>query len=154
MSCIGLSVHPAAHPLKLWLNFFQGYRESFIFFCLRHCVTNTYSFWYFLIFHIHCVPGVKRPRREAGHSSPSNARSRKRGSLYPLPRTPSWHSVYLVKYKDNFTFTLPLAYRHDSCAEFWGGINSIVIAHKSRLRFTKKFFENCDIFMNISHIIF
>jgi hypothetical protein len=32
-------------------------------------------------------------------------RSRKRGSIHPLPRTPSWRSAWLVKHRDNFTFT-------------------------------------------------
>jgi hypothetical protein len=30
-------------------------------------------------------------------------RSRKCGSIHPLPRTSSWHSAYLVKHSDNFT---------------------------------------------------
>jgi hypothetical protein len=30
-------------------------------------------------------PGVKQPGREANHSSPSGPRSRKRGSIHPLP---------------------------------------------------------------------
>jgi hypothetical protein len=37
-------------------------------------------------------PGVKRPR------------SRKRGSIHPFPHTPSWHSAWLVKHRDNFIF--------------------------------------------------
>jgi predicted metallopeptidase len=28
-------------------------------------------------------------------------RSRKYGSKHPLPHKPSWHSVYLVKHRDN-----------------------------------------------------
>jgi hypothetical protein len=31
-------------------------------------------------------------------------RSRKNGSIHPLPYTPSWRIAYLVKYRDNFTF--------------------------------------------------
>jgi hypothetical protein len=31
-------------------------------------------------------------------------RSRKCGSIHPLPHTPSWHSAELVKHRDNFTF--------------------------------------------------
>jgi hypothetical protein len=38
-------------------------------------------------------------------------RSRKRGSIHPLPHTPSWRSVYLVKHRQNFTFTLHLRRR-------------------------------------------
>jgi hypothetical protein len=34
-------------------------------------------------------------------------RSRKCGSIQPLPHTPSWRSAYLVKHRDNFTFYLP-----------------------------------------------
>jgi hypothetical protein len=33
-------------------------------------------------------------------------KSRKYGSIYPLPHTPSWRSVLLVKHGDNFTFYL------------------------------------------------
>jgi hypothetical protein len=33
-------------------------------------------------------------------------RSRKCGSIYPLPHTPSWRSAQLVKHRDNFTFTI------------------------------------------------
>jgi hypothetical protein len=29
-------------------------------------------------------------------------RTRIRGSIHPLPRTSSWHSVYLVKHRDSF----------------------------------------------------
>jgi hypothetical protein len=32
-------------------------------------------------------------------------RSRKYGSIYTIPHTPSWHNAQLVKHKDNFTFT-------------------------------------------------
>jgi hypothetical protein len=32
-------------------------------------------------------------------------RSRKRGSMHPLPHTPWWRNAYLVKHRDNFTFT-------------------------------------------------
>jgi hypothetical protein len=31
-------------------------------------------------------------------------RSRKCGSIYPLPHTPSWHNAYLLKHRDKFTF--------------------------------------------------
>jgi hypothetical protein len=31
-------------------------------------------------------------------------KSRKRGSIHSLPHTSSWHSAYLVKHRDNFTF--------------------------------------------------
>jgi hypothetical protein len=31
-------------------------------------------------------------------------RSRKYGSIHPLPRTPSWRSAKLIKHRDNFTF--------------------------------------------------
>jgi hypothetical protein len=32
-------------------------------------------------------------------------RSRKCGSIHPLPHTPSWRNASLVKHRDNFTFT-------------------------------------------------
>jgi hypothetical protein len=31
-------------------------------------------------------------------------KSRKCGSIHPLPHTPSWRSASLVKHRDNFTF--------------------------------------------------
>jgi hypothetical protein len=37
-------------------------------------------------------PGVKRPGCEANHS-PLMPKSRKRGSIHPLPHTPSWRSA-------------------------------------------------------------
>jgi hypothetical protein len=41
---------------------------------------------------IQWVPGVKRPEQEADHSQ-LVLRSRKRGSIHPLPHTSSWHSA-------------------------------------------------------------
>jgi hypothetical protein len=38
-------------------------------------------------------PGVKRPGREVEHSPPTMPRSRKCGSIHPLPHTPSWRSA-------------------------------------------------------------
>jgi hypothetical protein len=32
-------------------------------------------------------------------------RSRKCGSIHPLPHTPSWRSAYLVKHRDSIAFT-------------------------------------------------
>jgi hypothetical protein len=37
--------------------------------------------------------GGQRQRREADHSPPTVPRSRKRGSIRPLPHTPSWRSA-------------------------------------------------------------
>jgi hypothetical protein len=37
--------------------------------------------------------GVKRPAREADHSPPASAESRKCGSIHPLLHKPSWHSA-------------------------------------------------------------
>jgi hypothetical protein len=48
--------------------------------------------------------GVKRPGREAKHSPPTCARSRKCGTIHTLPHTPSWRSAKLVKHRDSFTF--------------------------------------------------
>jgi hypothetical protein len=39
-------------------------------------------------------------------------RSRKCGSIHPLPHTPSWCSAYLVKYRDDFTFYIFFTIRH------------------------------------------
>jgi hypothetical protein len=47
-------------------------------------------------------PKVKRPGREAQLV----LRSRKHGSIHPLPHTSSWHSASLAKQRDNFTFSV------------------------------------------------
>jgi hypothetical protein len=38
-------------------------------------------------------PGVKRQRREAEQSPPPVPRSRIRGSIHPIPHTPSWRGI-------------------------------------------------------------
>jgi hypothetical protein len=49
--------------------------------------------------------GVKRPEREADHSSPSSAKPNEWVELYVhSPNTPSWRGAQL-KHGDNFTFT-------------------------------------------------
>jgi hypothetical protein len=48
-------------------------------------------------------PGVKRPGREADRSPPSSAEVKNGGSMPPLPHTPSWRGVLLIKHRDNFT---------------------------------------------------
>jgi hypothetical protein len=45
-------------------------------------------------------------------------RSRKFGFIHPFPHTPSWHSVKLVKHRDNFTF-LPIHLCHVQSKIFW-----------------------------------
>jgi hypothetical protein len=61
-------------------------------------------------------PGVKRPGRLTTHLQ-LVPRSRKCGSIHPLPHTPSWRSAYLVKHRDNFTFTLVDALYHSVCVQ-------------------------------------
>jgi hypothetical protein len=51
-------------------------------------------------------PGVERPGREADHSPPTSAESRKCGSIHALPHTPSWRSAKLVKHRDNFIYIM------------------------------------------------
>jgi hypothetical protein len=53
-------------------------------------------------------PGVKRPGREADQSSPSNAEVK---NALSYTSTPPYIVIawYLVKHRDNFTFTLPLS---------------------------------------------
>jgi hypothetical protein len=41
-------------------------------------------------------------------------RSRKYGSIHPLPHTPSWRLASLVKYRDNFT-SLPFSNTWECC---------------------------------------
>jgi hypothetical protein len=50
-------------------------------------------------------PGLKRPGREADHS-PLVLRLRIRGAVHPL-RQYVFMALYLVKYRNNFTFTIP-----------------------------------------------
>jgi hypothetical protein len=55
-------------------------------------------------------PRVKRLVSESDHLPQTSAEvkkkktKKKRGSVHPLPYTPSWRSAYLVKYRDNFSF--------------------------------------------------
>jgi hypothetical protein len=51
---------------------------------------------------IQSVPGVKRPRRQANHSSPTSAEVKKTWVYIPTPHTSSWRSAYLVKFRKNF----------------------------------------------------
>jgi hypothetical protein len=77
------------------------------------------------------TPGIKLPGRETDHSPPLVPRSRKRGSIHSVPRTPSWHNAYLVKYRDNFTFYV-LYYCKISCSLFvFININYDIIASRT-----------------------
>jgi hypothetical protein len=49
-------------------------------------------------------PRIKRPGRKADHSPPSSAEVKNGGAIPPLPHMSSWHSVWLIKHRDNFTF--------------------------------------------------
>jgi hypothetical protein len=53
--------------------------------------------------------GVKWLGHEAGHSPPTSAEVKKCGSVHPFPHMLSWHSVYFIKHRDNFTFLLYIA---------------------------------------------
>jgi hypothetical protein len=69
--------------------------------------------------HLHCVqtgssrlvqwepgapsPGLKRPGREADHSTPFNVEVKNARAIPPLPHTSSWRGAYLVKHRHNFT---------------------------------------------------
>jgi hypothetical protein len=53
---------------------------------------------------IQCLPGIKRPGREADHSPPSSAGVKNGGAIPPLPHASSWHSAQLIKRRDNLTF--------------------------------------------------
>jgi hypothetical protein len=52
------------------------------------------------------TPGVKRPRREAGHSQIVPSGQKKCGYIHQLPHKPSRRSAYLVKHRGNFTFSI------------------------------------------------
>jgi hypothetical protein len=51
--------------------------------------------------------GVKRPRREAGHSPPPSAEVKNVWSYASIPNTPSWRGAQL-NHRDIFTFTFTL----------------------------------------------
>jgi hypothetical protein len=63
-------------------------------------------------------PGVKRPRRETNHSPPSVSEVNNCGSMPPLLHTSSWHSVYLLKQRDNFTFYITLLGNNNNAQDF------------------------------------
>jgi hypothetical protein len=50
-------------------------------------------------------PGVKRPGREADDSFPSSVEAKNGGAIPPLPNMSSWLDAWLIKHRDNFTFT-------------------------------------------------
>jgi hypothetical protein len=52
---------------------------------------------------------IKRPGREADHSTSLSAEFKYGGTIPPFPRTSLWHSDYLIKHKENFTFTYRMA---------------------------------------------
>jgi hypothetical protein len=65
--------------------------------------------------------GVKRPGREADHSTPSSAEVKESVELYfHSPTTPSWRGTQL-KYRDNFTFA------------FYRGINEFKKGYQPRI---------------------
>jgi hypothetical protein len=47
---------------------------------------------------------IKRPGREADHSSQTSARSRIHRSRYPILHTSSWSSAKLVRHRDRFYY--------------------------------------------------
>jgi hypothetical protein len=53
-------------------------------------------------------PEIKRPGLEANHSPPTVAEVKQMWSYTSITHTPSWRSVWLVKHRDNFTFTVLL----------------------------------------------
>jgi hypothetical protein len=67
---------------------------------------------------VQCVPGslslgVKQPGSEADHSPPSSAEDKNGGDIPPLPHMSLWHSAYLIKDRDNFTFyIITLIFNH------------------------------------------
>jgi hypothetical protein len=48
--------------------------------------------------------GIKRPGHKADHPTPCSE-VKNGGAICPLPHTSSWHSAWLVKHRENFTFT-------------------------------------------------
>jgi hypothetical protein len=61
---------------------------------------------------------VKRQRREADHSPPPSAEVKNGGAILPLPHSFSWRSAWLIKRRDNFTFTFSLL-KHRAYSTFW-----------------------------------
>jgi hypothetical protein len=57
-------------------------------------------------------PGIKRQGHEVDHPyPPSCAEVKNGGAIPPLLRMSSWRSDYLIKQRDNFTFTFVLVKR-------------------------------------------
>jgi len=82
---------------------------------------------------IQWVPGVKRPCREADHSSPSNAEVTMRGAILP-PLMPSWREAQ-SKQRDIFTFYFPPTVRpceeHElSLAMFYKGRDRLCVSFR------------------------
>jgi hypothetical protein len=50
--------------------------------------------------------GVKWARPWSQHSPPHSAKVKNGEDIPPLSHMSSWHSAYLIKYRNNFTFTL------------------------------------------------
>jgi hypothetical protein len=46
--------------------------------------------------------GVRQLMHEADHSPPSNAEAKNGGAIPPLPHVSSWHSIQLIKHRNNF----------------------------------------------------
>jgi hypothetical protein len=51
------------------------------------------------------VGGVKQLGCEGDYSLPTSAEVKNRASIHLLAHTSSWHDAYLVKHRDNLTFT-------------------------------------------------
>jgi hypothetical protein len=113
------------------------------------------------------VPGalssvVKRSGREADHSPPTSAEVKKMW-VYTSIHKPSWCSAYLVKYRDNFTFTYSWTLFHQRvfilfhlCAskqEFKGITQQLTTCHFVTLWTTDAEFKWCN-FMSASPSLF
>jgi hypothetical protein len=49
-------------------------------------------------------PGINLPGCQADHSPPSSAKVNNGGAIPPFPLMCSWHNVYLIKQRQNFTW--------------------------------------------------
>jgi hypothetical protein len=57
---------------------------------------------------IQCIPGALSLGSKPDQSTPSSTEVKDGGAISPLPHKSSWHSAWLIKHRDKFTFTSPL----------------------------------------------
>jgi hypothetical protein len=83
---------------------------SFIQLCFFDAVLPVIIHLELLFYGWRLFPGLKRPGREAYHSSPSSTEVKNGGAIPLLSHMSSWRSVQLIKHRVNFISVLLLLY--------------------------------------------